>query len=257
MAHGSPSYEEKLRNPLAVSLALHVTIALLAVGFAWWRMRAVESFGVENPGAGAYSVQVVKSINIAARPGRVNPVADDAESEIERAPEDKQKKKPSEKKLFDDEGIVLDDKPSQKKQNNPASMANANPDPNRVTSTVGQAAVAPMFVQTGGGGIGIGQNESIGKNYGWYKELIRRRVAEHWRQDEISTSLKTSNPAIVTFEIQRNGAVRNVRLVKASGISALDYSAQRAIQEAAPFPELPRQFEKDSATIEFWFELKR
>ena len=82
-------------------------------------------------------------------------------------------------------------------------------------------------------------------------------MAEHWRQDEISTSLKTSNPAIVTFEIQRNGSVRNVRLVKASGISALDYSAQRAIQEAAPFPELPRQFEKDSATIEFWFELKR
>ena len=257
MPHGSANYEENLRNPLAVSLTLHVTLALLALGFAWWRVRSVETFGEENPGAGAYSVQVVKSINIAQRQGRVNPVADDTESEIERAPEEKEKKKPIEKKLFDDDGIVLDDKPSKRKERTPATMANANPDPNRVSSSVGQATVSPIFKQIGGGGIGIGPNAPLGLRFGWYAELLRQRISEHWRQDEISPSLKTSNPAIVKFEILRDGSIRNARIVQPSGIPALDYSAQRAIQEAAPFPELPRQFERDSATIEFWFELKR
>ena len=114
-----------------------------------------------------------------------------------------------------------------------------------------------MFKQVGGGGIGIGQNAPIGKNFGWYAELIRQKVAEHWRQDEVSPSVKSSNPAIVTFVIQRDGTVKNIQLAKASGVSALDYSAQRAIQEAGPFPKLPDQFDKDSAAIEFWFELKR
>ena len=59
------------------------------------------------------------------------------------------------------------------------------------------------------------------------------------------------------FVIQRDGSVRDIRLAKASGVSALDFSAQRAIQEASPFPKLPDQFDKDSAAIEFWFELKR
>ena len=39
--------------------------------------------------------------------------------------------------------------------------------------------------------------------------------------------------------------------------SALDYSVQRAILEASPFPPIPAGFDKDSARVEFTFELKR
>jgi outer membrane biosynthesis protein TonB len=45
--------------------------------------------------------------------------------------------------------------------------------------------------------------------------------------------------------------------VQQSGISALDYSVQRAILEASPFPPIPAGFDKDSARVEFTFELKR
>ena len=37
----------------------------------------------------------------------------------------------------------------------------------------------------------------------------------------------------------------------------LDYSAQRAILDAAPFQALPPQFQRSEAEIEFWFELRR
>jgi outer membrane biosynthesis protein TonB len=45
--------------------------------------------------------------------------------------------------------------------------------------------------------------------------------------------------------------------MQGSGNRTLDYSAQRAITEAAPFPPLPQGYERDSAQIEFWFVLKR
>jgi TonB family protein len=62
---------------------------------------------------------------------------------------------------------------------------------------------------------------------------------------------------IVTFEILRNGSIRTAQFLQRSGNPTLDYSAMRAIQESAPFPELPAGFEHNSATVEFWFELKR
>ena len=42
-----------------------------------------------------------------------------------------------------------------------------------------------------------------------------------------------------------------------SGNFQLDQSAQRAIIQSNPLPALPREFERDVATIEFWFALQR
>jgi protein TonB len=61
----------------------------------------------------------------------------------------------------------------------------------------------------------------------------------------------------VTFDLLRNGSIRDVRILQSSGNRALDYSAQRAIYEASPFPQLPPQYERNEARIEFWFQLKR
>lgn len=55
----------------------------------------------------------------------------------------------------------------------------------------------------------------------------------------------------------RDGSVRNVSLLQTSGISTLDYSVQRAISDASPFPPIPPGFDKDHMRVEFTFELKR
>jgi len=55
----------------------------------------------------------------------------------------------------------------------------------------------------------------------------------------------------------RDGSVRNVHVIQTSGNQTLDYSAQRAIYDASPFPALPAGYERNDATIEFWFELRR
>jgi protein TonB len=87
--------------------------------------------------------------------------------------------------------------------------------------------------------------------------LLSERVAQKWRTDSVDARIRTLPPAIVTYEILRNGTVRNVRVVQSSGNALLDNSAQRAIYEAAPFPPLPNGYEGNSAVIEFWFQLKR
>ena len=69
--------------------------------------------------------------------------------------------------------------------------------------------------------------------------------------------LRTLPPAIVTFEILRNGQVQNVRVVQSSGNRALDYSAERAVLQAGPFEPLPAAYGGSSASIEFWFQLQR
>jgi protein TonB len=73
----------------------------------------------------------------------------------------------------------------------------------------------------------------------------------------VDARIQTAPPVIVTFTIRRNGSTANVRVVQRSGNTLLDDSAQRAIYDASPFPPLPAGYERDDATIEFWFQLKR
>jgi len=87
--------------------------------------------------------------------------------------------------------------------------------------------------------------------------ILRQRVADKWHTTDIDPRIHTLPTAIVTFDLMRDGSARNVRIAQTSGNQALDYSAQRAIYDASPFPPLPPAFERNDAVIEFWFELKR
>jgi protein TonB len=113
-----------------------------------------------------------------------------------------------------------------------------------------------MFSQApGGGGVGSGSSSPFGNRFGWYEALLRDRVARNWSSQDLDARIR--NRVAVTFEIARNGSIRNVRVTQSSGNFAMDQSAQRAIMQSNPLPELPREFERDSATIEFWFSLQQ
>jgi protein TonB len=63
--------------------------------------------------------------------------------------------------------------------------------------------------------------------------------------------------AVVTFQILRDGTVKNPQLVQRSGNSTLDYSALRAIMDAGPFPPLPPNYSGSQADVELRFQLQR
>ncbi len=249
-----------LRPFFARSLGLHFALTAALIGWSWWNNRQRERFGDPNAGGfGSVTVSTAK-LPIPVREGRTNPVANDTKSELPTPP--KQEPRQRERAIEDPDAVAIKTKRQKRRLEDIAARTQRYRPPevdreNQLYSNAGQRAVSPMFGVQGAGGVGTGTTSALGTRFGWYEALLRQRVGEKWRTNEVDSRIRTLPVAIVTFTILRDGNVRSVRLAQSSGNYALDISAQRAIQEAAPFPALPPQFERDSASIEFWFELKR
>jgi protein TonB len=253
---------ESLKRPLMGSLALHAgAAALIAImGVANFAKR--EQWGDPNSkGGGAIGVTAVKSIPIAGHEGPMNRVANDTQSQVpEPLSKLESKMKTAEKEAED--AIPLKSKHPRKSSaddsyRNPYAKPTPQSD-NQLTSRQGQSASSPLYAQApGSGGVGVGDGTPFGSRFGAYAALIRDRVAQKWHADNVDARIRSLPPAIVTFDIQRNGQVRDVRVVQSSGNVLMDNSARRAVMEASPFEPLPAAYSGSSATIEFWFTLKR
>ena len=51
-----------------------------------------------------------------------------------------------------------------------------------------------------------------------------------------------------------NGSVTDVRVVRSSGVALLDLAAQRAVDSAAPFGPLPRDYGTNRYTVQAIFK---
>ncbi|HEY3444187.1 MAG TPA: TonB family protein [Paludibaculum sp.] len=252
---------DSLKRPLLGSVLLHAVVFGFIGVMTIAQVGKRESWGDPNSaGGGAFTVTPVKAIPLPGRTGPVNKVASDTESQI---PEPvKAKPEPKRAVKDDPKAISLKSKKNAKAEKTERYASNRR-DPreysdNQVYSRAGQAATSPLYgLAPGSGGVGVGNGMPFGNRFGAYAQLIRERVAQRWKTETVDGRIKTLPPAIVTFEIMRNGQVRNIKVFQSSGNVALDYSAQRAITEAAPFEPLPAAYDGSSATIEFWFQLKR
>ena len=252
---------ENLGPPFARSLVLHGALFGALIGWQLWTNYAREKWGDPNanPG-GSVTITPTATIPIQQRPAPPNPVANDTESVLPTPAE--VKPVPQEKKVVDDRDAIAIKKQKQiKKQTDIAAQKQKfrpwEPPDNQLTSNAAPRTSSPMLAVKGSGGVGTGQGSSLGTRFGWYEALIRQRISEKWNTQDVDSGIRTLPVSIVTFTIRRDGSVGNVRVAKSSGNYAMDTSAQRAIYEAAPLPPLPPEFERNSAAIEFWFELKR
>ena len=249
--------QESLRTPLVGSLAAHLGIVALAFAYAAFDGGShVERWGdPKSLGGGAVGITPVERIPLPSRQGRINPVANDTESQVPSAPV---KPQPKQAVREDPNAIALKSRNSQKKSpsmTTPQKYSPAPPKEHQVYSNTGQAATSPMFSQApGGGGVGSGSASPFGNRFGYYEQLIRDKVARNWKSQDLDSTVR--NPVIVMFDILRTGSIQNVRVSRSSGNFAADQSAQRAIVMSNPFPPLPAQYERESATIEFVFRLQ-
>jgi periplasmic protein TonB len=250
---------ENLRRPFVTAISLHGVVLAGLIYTGWIATRPRDTLGDPNSlGGGAYAVTPVSQIPMPLRSGPKQPVANDTESEVPAAAKPEPRKRVKEPPP---DAIPMPSKkmPKPRQQTSySSSRGTQEPAPNQVTSASGAAASSPIFAQApGAGGVGVGPGAPFGQRFGGYAQLIRDRIAREWRTDQVDPRMQTAPPVIVTFEILRNGQVRSIRMQQSSGILSLDNSAQRAIQSAAPFPELPAGYDRDSAVIEIWFQLKR
>ena len=250
---------DRLSQFFAISVGLHAalfsSIALFSSlghgGLEWGTPHAL--------GGGSVGITAIKQIALPGRTGAANPLANDTASHVPLPPKPEQKKAPA----VDPDALPI---PARNAKRTPTytrsqqySQYRPVPDrPNQLYSSSGQALASPMYgAQTGTGGVQMGTASAFGYRFGAYRALIEQRVAQKWRTEDVDPRVQTAPKAIVTFEIQAKGSIGNVRILQSSGNRALDYSAQRAIYEAGPFPPLPQGYERPSANIEIWFQLKR
>ncbi len=244
---------EPLGKPFATSVAVHVALggALL---YAWIFHPKAELFGDKQQSSGAVGVSMVKTIPIPAKQGRVNPLANDTQSIVPQAPPKKKEVKKAPPPP-DPKAVKIPSRTAVKKPvAEPVSRYVYKPQelrPNQVYSEVAPALRSPNIGMQGAGGVGLGQNTTLGTRFGAYTDLMRRRIAEKWNTAGMNND---GRRVLITFVILRDGRVQDVRVAQSSGNYTLDSSAQRAVLEANPLPQLPAGFEKDSAQVEIWFQ---
>jgi len=122
---------------------------------------------------------------------------------------------------------------------------------NQLFSDTGPALKSPLIGQTGSGAIGVGQGSTLGNRFGWYIDLLRTKVGQHWNPDQ-----RLSAPTIVTFTLMKDGSARDIKIAQKSGNSIADFAAQRAILDSTPFPPLP-DGAGNSTNIEFVFNARQ
>lgn len=252
---------DALRRPFTGSVLLHVAVFLSAAAYSWLEGRPRDSFGDPNALGGISTVITpVAKIPLPPKSGMVNPVANDTKSQAPAPP------KPEKKSLRDDRNAIelaIKKKQDEAKKKKQQAAKKSYQDPlaerrNQVFNESGRQAVSQMYDQSSSGnGVGMAHSNPFGNRFGYYANIVRERVAQTWKPSQQDPRARSAPAVILTFSIYRDGRAGDVRILQSSGNPTLDYSAQRAILEASPFPPLPQGFERNSATIEFQFQLKR
>jgi periplasmic protein TonB len=251
---------DELRKPFMASLMLHGGVVVLLVAGKFIPGRTTQNWGDPDARGSSVAVRAVSSVPMAARSGAVNPVANDTESQVPKAPP---VPKPVKKaKEPEPEAIPIKGRAEPKKLSKVTSDPEkfrpyTDPKPNQVYSTTGGATVSPMIGAPGSGTAGIGNGSVLGDRFGAYTALLTQRISQNWKTQDIDPRIRTAPAAIVNFTILRNGTIKDIAVKTSSGNAAIDRSAIRALYDVGKFEPLPAGWEHDDVVIEFWFELKR
>jgi periplasmic protein TonB len=116
-------------------------------------------------------------------------------------------------------------------------------------NTPGQTTSGVQIQGQGGG--------DFATRYGWYVEAVRRKIGSNWNLFEIDPAVRSARRAksVLTFTINRDGSVKNIRMETSSGNQSMDISAQRALANASPMPPLPNDYSGSYVNVNFDFDL--
>ncbi len=108
------------------------------------------------------------------------------------------------------------------------------------------------------GGFGItGGGGDFGTRYGWYVQIIQRKVSENWLKYEVDPRITSAQRVYITFDVGRDGHPLNVQVEQSSGVPSLDISATRALQRIDTFGPLPPDYSGSKISVEYWFDYSR
>jgi periplasmic protein TonB len=284
-------YKQRLTGSFIVSVAMHAGVVLFLLFFPSLLSRNGLSWG--NGGSGGASGGAMSANLVSGIPLPPNP---NAHPENVLATENKGLSRPlpappAKKVIEDKTAIPIPDreaklKPPKREPLKPREQAEVIP-PVRPTPAPPAPSVQPpsrvpqpppppsnvvpygeggpvagpyttVSTNMGAGGLkfGEGGTGSFGSLYGWYADVVARKVHQAW-QSEVNPNVVSAKRVYILFDIARNGSPSHVRVEQSSGIPSLDQSALRALQRIDTFGPLPAGYNGSYVSVEFWFDYRR
>ncbi len=257
IAHaGLLDYRENLRSPILAALAFHLGIFAVAAISVYLGSANTPQWGTPDSLPGGTPITPVNTIPMAAKKAEFNPVADDTPSQLA-----KQARPVRTRVRPDPDAIGLDRRKKEDKSKfDLAKYLDARKKmlpSDAAPGTVGKAVATPMYGKKGVGGVGVGDSNPFGNRYGYYAQQLQECVGSKWDVAGVSAQLRSAPVVTVSFLILRNGVLRDSSIVQTSGNRELDFSCLRAVTDCSPFQPLPEGYERNTAKVEFQFQLKR
>src|ERR1700688_2074668 len=204
-------------------------------------------------GGSAIGVSVVSSIPLPATAAqKENVLANEYKGVTKSQP------KPEEK---EPDAIEIQGKNSKIKPKKPPTVTKEKPKaaPEEETNQVAFGEGGPVsgpygsFAAGGAkGGFGIsGSGGDFGTKYGWYVQIVQRKVSENWLKYEVDPRITSAQRVYITFDVARDGHPYNVRVEQSSGVPSLDVSATRALQRIDTFGPLPSDYSGSKISAEY------
>jgi len=210
-------------------------------------------------GGSAIGVTLVSSVPLPATAAQTQNVLANESKGITKSQPKIEEKEP--------DAIEIQGKNSKLKPKKPPTPTKAKPEPapeentNQVAFGEGGPVSGPYgsFASGGAkGGFGVsGSGGDFGTRYGWYVQIIQRKVSENWLKYEVDPRITSGERVYITFDVARDGHPYNVQVEQSSGVPSLDVSATRALQRIDSFGPLPSDYSGNKVTVEFWFDYKR
>ena len=249
-----------LRNYVIYSVVFHALLVVAVLGASFLERRG-NSWGGVGGKLGGTKVNLVTSAGIpmpresaVTQSKAVDPTKGLYKEEPPKPPEPKTDATKIPK--FTKEKPLPPSRPSRTLENKTPTPDNAvpygkggNPDlPTGYSQNPG--ASSGVAAQGQGGG-------DFGARYPWYVDAVRNRIRQAWDQSTIEPAVRAAHRAhsVVTFRINANGTVSNIRLFQTSGNSSMDYSALRALQNIDSFRALPNDYMGSFVDVTFDFDL--
>jgi TonB family protein len=81
--------------------------------------------------------------------------------------------------------------------------------------------------------------------YAYYLDRMLSLIDDKWERPSMGSGVK----AVIFFRIDRNGSMADLQVEQSSGYNSFDLAALRAVQNAAPFPPLPRAYKHEDLGV--------
>ena len=274
-------FRQRVAPSFALSAAFHLGLAAFLIFVPALLHQNGESWG--NGGSGGAEGEAISAHLVGGVPLPSNPHAS-RESVLATQSKGLAQSQPAVKSKVDERAIALPDRNAKKKNeknshetattasvrkpvvNNLVTPSRVKPlEQPRVDNSIpfgeGPTAAGPYTTfavgnTSGGMQFGEGGSGSFGTRFGWYTDVVARKVHQAW-QSEVNPGVLSARRVYITFDISRGGSPSNVRIEQSSGIPSLDQSAVRALQRIDTFGPLPQGYNGSYVSVEFWFDYRR